>query len=341
MVAVRTPAPRVRRAGIGTAAVVASLLAPALLGACAKEPAPISAPTAGPATGPSAAPSASADTRPLAPLTAKPMDPAAAGRSAVAVVVAGANPVGLDKADVVIEEVSSPVRWLAVYHSQDASSVGPVVATRPADLMVLSVLRPAYAYRGGTTGMVEQAEKSALLSVNSTSHSSAYASSGDQLFTSTAKVRAAVKAPAARPMLVFGDGTAGAGGYAGSKVAKKLTITVRGGVTQTWAYDAAVKVWRRTGGGPAVAAANVIVQVVPYKSIQLGHPTGQWVPSARVFGGGSATIAAGQLAVPGKWSKPGLPKQTNFVDSSSVPVRLVPGTSWLLLAPTGSTVAVS
>jgi hypothetical protein len=332
------------RARAGAAAMAASLLGPALLAGCGSAPPPIAAPTAGPSsTAPSASPSASADARPLAPLTGRPVDAAAAGRPAVAVAVAGPNPVGLDKADVVIEEISSPVRWLAVFQSQDAPSVGPVVATRPADPMVLGMLRPAYGFRGGTTGMVDQAEKSELLTVNATSHASPYATSGDQLFASTAKVRAEVKAPAARPMLVYGDASGGGGGgaYANSKPVKQLTIAVHDGATQTWSYDAGAKVWRRTGGGPAVAAANLIVQVVPYKSVQLGHPSGQWVPSARVFGTGAATIAPGPFAVPGKWSKPGASKQTNYVDARSVPVRLVPGTSWVLLAPSGSTVTAS
>jgi hypothetical protein len=264
------------------------------------------------------------------------MDAAAVGRSAVAVAVAGPNPEGLDRADVVIEEISSPVRWLAVYHSQDADSVGPVVATRPTDLMLLSVLRPAYAFRGGTNGMVEQAQASALLAVNSESKTSVVSTSGSNQFASTAKVRAAVSAPGARPMLVYGEGP-----YAGAKAARQIVITMKGGPSQTWAFDPGPKVWRRTAGGPEVAAANLIVQVVPYKTIQLGRRDGQYVPSARVFGTGAATVAPGPLAVPGTWTKPGLPQQTNYVDSASVPVRLVPGTSWVVLAPAGSTVAVS
>jgi hypothetical protein len=46
----------------------------------------------------------------------------------------------------------------------------------------------------------------------------------------------------------------------------------------------------------------------------------------------------GPQAISGKWGKPGLPQQTNFLDAGSVPVRLAPGPSWLILAPTGSTV---
>src|SRR5215831_148116 len=60
--------------------------------------------------------------RPLAPLTGLPVPSSAdAARPAVALDVAGGNPHGLTAADVVLEEFASPVRYIAIYQSRQAS----------------------------------------------------------------------------------------------------------------------------------------------------------------------------------------------------------------------------
>jgi hypothetical protein len=318
----------------------AALMTAAALTACGNQPPPVTGPGAAPTSAsptPSASPSE--DTRPKAPLTGAPVDPAVATRPAVAVVVAGSAPVGLEAADIVLEEISNPIRWVALYQSREADSVGPVAATRPNDVQTLSVIRPAYAFRGGTNGMVQQAQSSALLPVNASSRPDLFATRGADLFVSTAKARSGAKAPAAKPLLVYGDPATG--GLPGSKPARQVVIGVKGSATQVWRYDDAGHLWRRVSGGPGVAVANLIVQVVEYKSIQLGRRDGGFVPSARVFGEGASTVVTGPMAVSGKWRKPGLPQLTTYADGSSVPVRLAPGSSWILLAPIGTTVAAS
>ena len=67
----------------------------------------------------------------MAPLTGLTVTAATAQRPAVAVAVAGSDPVGLGSADLVFEEMTSPVRYLAVFQSAQARQVGPVTSTRP------------------------------------------------------------------------------------------------------------------------------------------------------------------------------------------------------------------
>ena len=72
--------------------------------------------------------------RPIAPLTGLPAASAAdTTRPAVALAVAGSSPQGLRSADVVFEEITTPVRYIAVYQSQTAAGVGPITTTRPVE----------------------------------------------------------------------------------------------------------------------------------------------------------------------------------------------------------------
>ena len=128
----------------------------------------------------------------------------------------------------------------------------------------------------------------------------------------------------------------------GAKAAHQLTVTVAGHDPTTWTYDAKAKAWNTPD--PAFAGAqprSLIVQQVSYKSVQLHHPGGAYVPSAKVFGHGLATVVSGPSAVSGQWSKPGPEQLTVYGDANGVPVHLTPGITWVLLVPTGTPVNVS
>src|SRR5712671_4674283 len=116
----------------GTAAVLVAAGGLAIAG-CSGGPADLMQPAALHATGtgsaaPSSAPTASGNTTStrMAPLTGQPATARGAGRAAVAVPVTSDHPQGLAAADLVFEELSSPLRYIAVYQSRDDSAVGPV-----------------------------------------------------------------------------------------------------------------------------------------------------------------------------------------------------------------------
>ncbi len=90
----------------------------------------------------------------VAPLTGLTVSAATAQRPAVAVAISGSDPIGLGSADFIFEEMTSPIRYLAVFQSAQASRVGPVTATRPMDGQALSVLHPVTGYDGGTSSFI-------------------------------------------------------------------------------------------------------------------------------------------------------------------------------------------
>ena len=77
----------------------------------------------------------------------------------MAVPLTADQPQGLAAADVVFEEMSSPLRYVAVFQSHDDSSAGPVGQTRPTDAQALSVLHPVTAYDGGTPSFIRVLDK--------------------------------------------------------------------------------------------------------------------------------------------------------------------------------------
>ena len=102
----------------------------------------------------------------------------------------------------------------------------------------------------------------------------------------------------------------------------------------------------QTAGGPRVSVANLVVQIVAFKTVYLSRKYGQTAQSARVIGTGPATVfsagspgaapGSGGTAAAGTWVKPGLAAVTNYLDASRVPMDFAPGPTWIMLAPAGT-----
>lgn len=291
------------------------------------------------ATASVAAPVAPTPTGTPAPLTGLPVSATVARRPTLAVDVSSTPaPRGLDTADIVFEEISSPVRFIALYQSRDAASVGPIAEARPVDSQLLAGGTPAVAYSGGPKGSVTQLQKAGVVDVGYQAQPSAYQADGGSVYASTAALFGLARgALPAGPQLTFslaGEPLASKG----ATPAAALTLTLPGGAVQRWAYAPATKSWRRADLG--VRVTNLILQEVPYRQLELQHGQGVFVPSAKVIGTGRSTVLSGAAVVRGTWIRKGAKQLTNFLDPGSAPVRLAPGASWVVLVPPGSTVAV-
>ncbi len=269
----------------------------------------------------------------IAPLTGRKAEKETVGRSSVAVALAGRSPQGLDRADIVYEEFSDQPRWLALYQSENATA-GPVTAARPMDPMMLSVLRPIYAYAGGPAGVLSQVDGSEVNGVDAGDGSDAF--DGSRVSTSALR-KEFHRMPAAVPLLSYASETADP--PPGMRRISKIVLKVPGYSTQTWSYDAKVGGWRL----PAVdglVPANLVVQFVEYKQIQVKHPNGPFVPSARVFGTGRAVVASQDQALDGMWRKAGVQALTTYSTARGVLARMTPGPTVILLAPRSARVTL-
>lgn len=342
----------------GAAALLAAAAAGLAIGGCGTGPADLMQPAAQHATGtanasaPAAPASSTAHRTRMAPLTGLPATNRAAGRAAVAIPLSGNQLQGLGSADVVFEEMASPLRYIAVFQSRENRSVGPVTGTRPTDAQALSVLHPLIAYDGGTPSFIRVLDRSQVVDVGYASHPSLYRAGARGLMASTSQVRQATRGTAPPQMFTYlGTGVGGEPSFASSGTwrTSSMRITAPGQATQTWGFSGRSHRWRLVSGGPSVQVANIVVQKVPYKTVFLSRKFGLTTTSARVIGSGSALMlsetgpAGGSagVAVKGTWSKPGLHDVTNFLDASGRPIGFQRGTTWVILAPPGTQISTA
>jgi hypothetical protein len=290
---------------------------------------------------------------PFAPLTGAPVSAARARRPAVALAIAGAHPAGLAQADVVYEEISTPIRYLAVFQSGQAANAGPITGTRPADGMIVSVLHAVVGYDGGTPGFIDVLHHQQVTDMGASTHAPLYRPGPTGLIANTAGFQRAHASPPPALFSFRGEGlnTSAQLATSGTWRAASLRIRIPGQPPQRWRYDAAAKCWQPGQGPPATCAANLVVQIVIYKQVYLSHRYGITAPSARVFGAGAAVVLSNTaktsmsgpqgLAVHALWTKPGAADLTNFTDRQGSPVEFAPGRTWIILAPLGSRVSTS
>jgi hypothetical protein len=290
---------------------------------------------------------------PLAPLTGLPVAKAAdAARPAVALDLAAGSLRALGSADVVFEEIASPVRYIAVYQSKEASNIGPIAATQPTDRGALDVLHPLLGYDGAVAAyFVRLLDKTKIIDVGFSTHPALYATTAAGLTTSTRVIARAVTGDVAPPPLFYYRGTGPVGGTlatSGQSRHTSVSVTIPGAGTQDWRFDQRSDRWTLRKGGPPVQVANLVVQMVPYKQININRRRGIVVQAAEVTGSGRAEVFSGSAsggtggtAAAGTWSKPHLDELTNYFDSGGGLMAFQPGPTWVILAPPGTRVTTS
>jgi Protein of unknown function (DUF3048) N-terminal domain/Protein of unknown function (DUF3048) C-terminal domain len=279
----------------------------------------------------------------VAPLTGLSVTAAIAQRPAVAVAVAGSDPVGLGFADLVFQELTGPVRYLAVFQSAEPSTVGPVTSTRPTDGQALSVLHPLTSYDGGTTAFISVLDATKIIDDGYARHASLYSGGSGGPTVSTAALAAAGRSDGPPPELFGyrqpGDSLASADETHPTSV----RVEAPGEQAEQWNFDADTNRWVQTAGGPRVSVANLVVQIVSFKTVYLSRKYGQTVQSALFTGKGAATAFSGTApgesggtGAAGSWAKPGIAAVTNYFDAAGQPMSFEPGPTWVVLAPAGT-----
>jgi hypothetical protein len=230
-----------------------------------------------------------------------------------------------------------------VFQSQQASLVGPIVGPLPSDGPLLSVMHPLTGYYGGSPPFVRILDRAkGIVDEGFARDSSLYTATSQGLTTSTPAFYRKAGNDGTPPRLFTYRDPGSAGPLATSRVAqaRAVRVTMPGVPAQKWDFDSRTARWVLAAGGPKVAVANLIIQMVAYKQVYLSHRYGITAPSPQVLGTGKTTVFSagkdGGASAAGTWAKRGASTVTAYLDSGGYPMTFAPGPTWVVLAPPGT-----
>jgi len=270
----------------------------------------------------------------------------------------GRPPTGLLQADLVFEEVveGGLTRLLALYHSQEPDTVGPVRSARSTDLHILAELgRPLLAWSGANPTFREAVAAADLVDVGVDVAGDAYRRDDDRpapynlyaapegLRDAAAGAESDISQPPPQPFSYRSSGQplTGQGVVAASRYTVDASASLELATSIRWDWDASTGLWVRTqdgtphvdADGMPVTATNVVIRSTPYRDSGIRDSVGAVVPEAVMVGDGDALLLSGGQAQPGTWHKPTPDGPTTFLSLDGDPLLLAPGRTWVEVLP--------
>ncbi len=309
-----------------------------------------------------------APTGPVAPLTGLQVpdqDAVLLFRTALAVKIDNLDAAGetavpqtaLPKADVVYEEVveGNITRLVAVFHSHQPGTVGPVRSARTTDVELLPQLgHPLLAWSGGNAGVVNAVQSSPfIINAGADAMPGPYFRDGRRRAPHNLYVRGDelwAKAPPGTPgpQPLFQYRKKGEKNPASARKAQGVDLTWGGGVASSnvsWRWDPKARVYKREqrgrphtdSGGTQLTAKNIVAMVTQYVPSYADSRS----PQAKTVGSGELFVFTNGRVIHGRWDRPDIAKPATLVDDKGVPVLLSPGNTWIELPKAGGTAAIT
>jgi hypothetical protein len=259
---------------------------------------------------------------------------------------------GLDKADVIYEELveGGITRFMAVYQCQDSARVGPVRSARTTDPKVLLQYgsEPLIAYSGGQLAVVHLLTRSGLFGMTEDSASGAFTrdtarSAPHNLFVNTTAIYGLAKKTVKHegvPDPVFTYSTDVPKGRAVRSVA--IDFSASSIARWSWAGGRWVRMLdgaqMKLEDGKPLAADNILIQQVVVTESNLVDVLGNHSPEVKVTGTGKAWLLRNGKVIQGTWARKKLKDVTVFRTKQGDSFVLTPGSTFVELAPKGQTV---
>jgi hypothetical protein len=256
---------------------------------------------------------------------------------------------GLRQADIVIEEPveGNLTRLAAVFHSTDASVVGPVRSVRTSDLELIPLFgRPLFASSGGNSGVLPQLHQAKVVDIGNNVSGQGFRRDPGRpaphnLYSSTPDLwRKAPELPPP-PRQLFKYLQRGERPGPGARPVNGIALRFGGPEVSRFTWDPAAGVWRRSQyGTPHMAAEgrqivprNVVVAEIDY---DLSNQRGRSVPHAVVTGSGPAVVLTQGRAITGTWVRPTLAHRLKLVaPDGRTEIKLTPGQTFIELPNRG------
>lgn len=278
---------------------------------------------------------------------------------------------GLEKADLVYEEPveGGITRFIAIFHSRNASTVGPVRSARLTDIDVLEQYgRVPLAYSGAAGYVLRAISRSRVISLAHGGLGSIYRRDGSRraphnLFSSTQGLYRAARAKnpsVPREPFVFGElleppeprapaspspvasgspsaSPAPAAWPSGASVRIPFTSSAW---TAVWRYDERAGLYRRWHGstrhrvvsGKQVTARNVVVLRADTTN-RNRQAAARGTPELVLTGSGEATLLRDGARIKGRWKRASERDMFTFTDALGRPWTFGTGVTWIELVP--------
>jgi hypothetical protein len=244
--------------------------------------------------------------------------------------------VGLDKADLVTEElVEGGITRLAVsYYSRIPENVGPVRSMRATDIGIVQPLKAILVTSGGAAQTADRIGEAGIKVINESGvgfYRESSRSAPYNLFNRLTEVADKVKpVDPPEPYLPFD----GEGDLPQGKPATGLTARFSQGHATTFAFEKGV--WVNTNSnaaeGDRFEPETVLVLRVQVKDAGYTDPSGATVPETVFTGEGAAQIFHDGRVVDGRWSKDGF-DDTIALEAGGEEITLPAGQVWIELVP--------
>jgi hypothetical protein len=257
--------------------------------------------------------------------------------------------VGLDKADIVYEEVveGGITRFIVVFNCSGSERVGPVRSARTTDpkIMLQFGEHPLLAYSGGASKVVNIIKQSGVVGMTEGDPTPPFTrddarEAPHDLFVNTNKLwvtglKRAKGEPAPQAVFSYDDEA--------QKPSKKVSaVTIDFPLTAAeWRWEGGS--WARYQNGAAMTLENgsnltfdnIVIQQVKTTESDIVDVTGYPSPEVEVTGTGKAWLLRNGKLIIGTWSRPGDDDVTVFSTKGGDEFQLKPGATFVELAPTG------
>lgn len=265
--------------------------------------------------------------------------------------------VGIGAAEVVYEvPVEGQVtRFLALFHSVDASPIGPIRSARGSEIGLLDELnRPLFAWHGANALLDSHVRSSTVVprSFDDVPHlyyrDGARRSPYNSFAYGTADIRATAPEGSTgplRPILPFaqpGDAVPSPNAVSATSIDVVFPPAFggpgRNGTPVRFEWDGSRWVRFQAGhphvdgaGGGQIGVENVIIRFTAALDSGTVDQAGSRVPTAQVVGEGEAWVFSGGKVATGTWHKPDNVTPTTYRDVQGNEMALTPGKTWIAL----------
>lgn len=258
----------------------------------------------------------------------------------------GAPQYGLDKADMVLEELveGGLTRLAAFYYSRLPSKVGHVRSLRTSDIGIAGPVGGQIVASGGANGAYNKVENAGITVFSEDAGSPGFSSDPlkyrpyNRLINLKTVAKKAKRSKINGPYLPFGPVGSAPTTTATAKTATAATVRFSNATSTSWKLDG--QQWVRTNGhaakGTDYRADNLIVLFCRVGDAGYLDPAGNPVPETVFEGKGEAMVFHGDKVDTVTWRKPSLKESLSFTAADGTPYPIAPGHAFLELVPKGA-----